>query len=659
MSVHEVNCSIDVVDVDSAWAHIRDFGSDWHPDIVNNTLSVDPSGAFVREFTGSDGSVYREQRTYQSDTDKLLRYAMTAGIDGVESYRGEASIFKKVVRWSAMFDADGELGPRVAQGSRKIFDNGLEWLQKNAGVKEKKNDQLTSKNQQLQSCTIKGEVKLSVLHTVAIDQPCWTLVLFLHGIGGNASNWTDQLKACGSGYAAAALDIRGYGESELGDSQSRIDDYCADIIRVMKHFGARKLVLVGLSMGSWIATSFAMRHPQLLAGLVLAGGCTGMSEADTVEREAFLTSRAEPLASGKTPADFAPTIVDFIAGPSATQEQRDQLHQSMASISSDTYLDALTCFTQPVEKFDFSRIGCPLLLMTGEYDRLATPDEIRLVSLRVFDEINGVGKLPDICFEVIADAGHLCNLEKPDLFNQHLMRFVERIPGAAMTKSLSRESKRQAKNQAILDAALKEFSARGYDGASMSKIAAQAQVSKPTLYQYFSDKEGLFAAVLQQGCEHIITPLSAPDGSLVDRLWNFSWVYADFVLREDMLSLARLVLGEASRRPEVAESYHQMGPGKAFQGLIQFIEECIATGELEVDDVEHAAQDLWSLILSGPRDHYLHFVNQRPERQQLLRTISHGLRVFVTVYSTNVAVDLAALERKFDSHKLTARSDRG
>ena len=86
MSVHEVNCSIDVVDVEAAWAHIRDFGSDWHPDILNNTLSVDPSGAFVREFTGSDGSVYREQRTYLSDTDKLLRYAMTAGIDGCLLY---------------------------------------------------------------------------------------------------------------------------------------------------------------------------------------------------------------------------------------------------------------------------------------------------------------------------------------------------------------------------------------------------------------------------------------------------------------------------------------------------------------------------------------------------------------------------------------------
>jgi len=48
--------------------------------------------------------------------------------------------------------------------------------------------------------------------------------------------------------------------------------------------------------------------------------------------------------------------------------------------------------------------------------------------------------------------------------------------------------------------------------------------------------------------EHILAPLSAPYGKLVDRLWNFSWVYADFVLRPDMLSLARPLLGEGSAR---------------------------------------------------------------------------------------------------------------
>ena len=58
-----------------------------------------------------------------------------------------------------------------------------------------------------------------------------------------------------------------------------MDGYCADILRVAKVLGARRLVLVGLSYGAWIATSFAMRHSDTLAGLVLSGGCTGMSEA--------------------------------------------------------------------------------------------------------------------------------------------------------------------------------------------------------------------------------------------------------------------------------------------------------------------------------------------------------------------------------------------
>jgi len=662
LSHHHINCSIDVANADAAWAHVRDFGSDWHPDIVNNRLITDASGAVVREFTGSDGGTYREQQTYFSDTDRRLRYAMTEGIDRIVHYHGEVSVLDTTVQWSAGFNADKATGVIVKRGTQTIFENGLAWLQKNAAGKNEKPPEQRSKstrsNAQLQRTAVKGEVTLSVLGSVNKSQPCWTLVLFLHGIGGNAGNWKDQLKACGQLYAAAALDFRGFGHSELGNSQTRIDDYCTDIIRVMKHFGARKLVLVGLSMGSWVATSFAMRHPQLLAGLVLAGGCTGMSEAGADERDRFLASRAQPLAAGKTPADFATDIVELIAGPAATGKQRDTLHQSMASISSDTYLDALTCFTQPVEKFDFSRINCPVLLMTGEHDRLAPPNEIRQISLRMFDELNSTDKLPNICFEVIAAAGHLCNIEQSASFNKLLTRFIERMPGTEITKSPSRDSLRQARIRNILDAALREFSAQGYDGASMSNIAERAQVSKPTLYQYFCDKDGLFVAVLQAGCEHLLTPLSSPDGSLVDRLWNFSWVYADFVLRKDMLSLARLVLGEASRRPAVAKAYHKAGPGKAFKGLVKFIEECVAKGELDTGDVEYAAQDLWSLILSGPRDHHLHFIDQQPDRQQLMRSITHGLRVFIKVYSTDINNDLAALERKAYSAEVTATARR-
>jgi|GEM_PF-370973 len=666
MSQHQVNCSIDVDDANAAWEYIREFGSDWHPDIVSVTQTVNASGAVVREFSGSDGNNYREQRTYFSDTDQLLRYAMTDGIASVEHYCGEAFVLNTTVKWSCSFSAESGVGVPVAEGSKAIFDNGLEWLQHNIMRPNKKlpnNSRLGKKkaktiksNAALQRETIAGGTELSARCTVPAKQPCWTLVLFLHGIGGNADNWKAQLKSLGSSYVAAALDLRGYGKSKLGETQTRVDDHCEDIIRVMKHFGARKLVLVGLSMGSWIATSFAMRHPQLLSGLVLAGGCTGMSEAHADERNRFLAARAEPLAAGKTPKDFAENVVSVISGPNAAQTQRDNLYQSMASITSATYLDALNCFTQPLEVFDFTRINCPVLLVTGEYDKLAPPDEIRQISLRIFNEITNAGALPDICFEVIDEAGHLCNIENSTQFNHLLKMFLARLPGASATKAPSRESLRELKNRNILDAALQEFSAEGYDGASMNSIAESARVSKPTLYQYFDDKDGLFAAVLQDGCEHITTPLSTPDGILVDRLWNFSWVYADFVLRTDMLSLARLVLGEASRRPQITKAYHTAGPGKAFQGLVKFITACEEAGELEVDDVEYAAQDLWSLILSGPRDYHLHFVDRRPDRQQLLRSISHGLRIFIKVYSTDVQNDLKALDEKVAGFSLLSQS---
>jgi pimeloyl-ACP methyl ester carboxylesterase len=191
----------------------------------------------------------------------------------------------------------------------------------------------------------------------------------------------------------------------------------------MEGFGARRLVLVGLSYGAWIATSFAMRHGHLLDGLVLSGGCTGMSEAGPDEREAFRLSREVPLDAGQAPRDFAPAVVKVLAGPNASEATRAALLASMSAIPAATYRDALRCFTNPLERFDFSRITMPALLMTGDHDRLAPPHEIRGVAGRIWD----AAPRPDVRFEVIADAGHLCNLEQPEAYNRHLLAFLRRL----------------------------------------------------------------------------------------------------------------------------------------------------------------------------------------------------------------------------------------
>jgi pimeloyl-ACP methyl ester carboxylesterase len=148
-----------------------------------------------------------------------------------------------------------------------------------------------------------------------------------------------------------------------------------------------------------------------------------MSEAGASEREAFRVSREVPLNAGQVPADFAPSVVKVIAGPNASEAVRAELFASMAAIPAATYRDALLCFTNPLEKFDFSKLTMPVLMMTGEYDRLAPPAEIRGVAERIFD----AAKIPDVRFEVIAGVGHVCNVEGAEVYTRHLHDFVARV----------------------------------------------------------------------------------------------------------------------------------------------------------------------------------------------------------------------------------------
>jgi pimeloyl-ACP methyl ester carboxylesterase len=137
-----------------------------------------------------------------------------------------------------------------------------------------------------------------------------------------AVNWHRQLAGLAGRHARRALDLRGYGDSTLASAPQPSTTIATTSCAWPKRLRRRRLVLVGLSYGAWIATSFAMRHPDRLLGLVLSGGCTGMSEAGPDEREAFRISREVPLNAGQTPADFAPAVVKVLAGPNASEAVR-------------------------------------------------------------------------------------------------------------------------------------------------------------------------------------------------------------------------------------------------------------------------------------------------------------------------------------------------
>jgi pimeloyl-ACP methyl ester carboxylesterase len=421
-----VNVTADIVtSPEAAWSIVSDFCGDWHPAIA--TIEEE-CGGHVRAFTvHGETTLYRERLTWRSDSDRTLGYTHLEGISGIKSYDAQIAVSGNAsggstIDWSAEIEADRPRLDQVSDGTQPIFEAGIKAIAKTAGKRRSAAlEQVSKPVVEVLDLMIEGSPAIAATVSQGGGD---TLCLFLHGIGGGRSNWLPQLRAAGSCMKAAAIDLRGYGDSELGSEQSTVDDYCADILRVKNALGASKLVLAGLSYGSWIATSFAMRHADLLAGLVLSGGCTGMSEAGVEERENFRTSRQAPLDAGKTPADFAPDVVRILAGPNASDDVKALLTNSMAAIPAATYRDAVRCFTHPPERFDFSRMTMPVLMMTGQYDRLASPDEIRSVAQR----IHAASPHPDVRFETIADAGHVCNVEQPEAYNRILLEFLRGLP---------------------------------------------------------------------------------------------------------------------------------------------------------------------------------------------------------------------------------------
>ena len=206
-----------------------------------------------------------------------------------------------------------------------------------------------------------------------------------------------------------------------------------------------------------------------------------------------------------------------------------------------------------------------------------------------------------------------------------------------------RELNRLAKQRRILDAALSVFAAEGYSGTSMDAIAAKAAVSKPTLYQYFGTKEQLFTEIMLAERNTMLLAFDHPGTDMVAELHHFAWHYADTVMRPEFLSLARLIIGEAQRFPEIGRAYQAAGPDRVLAGMITYLTRQREAGKLTFDDAELAAEDLWGLILSAPRNQALHLPDRIPTKPELARYINNGLRVFLKAYSTDPAHDLAQL----------------
>ena len=241
------------------------------------------------------------------------------------------------------------------------------------------------------------------------------LVLFLHGIGGNSSNWRRQVEALSGRYLAAAWDARGWGGSDDYDGPLRLEDMVADAMRVLDHFGKREAHVVGLSMGGLVAQHIWHAHPGRVRSLALCDTSPGLSRSQTrEEQEQFLRLRQKPLLEGKTPADIAPGVARSLISPNGTPDALAELTASIAALHTESYLKALEMVTFHEMTHDIGGITVPCLLVVGADAALCPPS--------IHADMHA--RIPGSRLVVLPDAGHLSNIEQPDAFTRALEAFL-------------------------------------------------------------------------------------------------------------------------------------------------------------------------------------------------------------------------------------------
>ena len=246
------------------------------------------------------------------------------------------------------------------------------------------------------------------------------LALFMHGIGGNRGNWRAQLPVFSAHCSCVAWDARGYGDSDDYAGALAFDDFVDDVLRVLDHFGAERAHLVGLSMGGRIAMRTALLHPARIATLTLLDTHEGFEAFSPEQRRDFVDSRRAPLLAGKQPSDIADAVARSLVGPKATAGQLQQLVDSIAALHKESYIKSLQATVEQVTLGDIAKIRAPTHFVVGADDKLTPP--------AMHHEM--AAKMAGAPVSILADAGHLSNIENPDAFNAVALHWLK--PRAAL-----------------------------------------------------------------------------------------------------------------------------------------------------------------------------------------------------------------------------------
>jgi pimeloyl-ACP methyl ester carboxylesterase len=238
-------------------------------------------------------------------------------------------------------------------------------------------------------------------------------LLFLHGVGGGHAAWDRQLPYfTARGYRALAWDQPGYGGAEPVAPYD-LEQVAAALKRRM---GGEPAILVGHSMGGFVAQEAYTRFPESVRALVLCFTSAAFGGSGSDFARQFIAARIAPLDEGRTMAEIAARLMPAMRGSRSDPAGLALAERVMAAVPPETYRKAVRLLTTFDRREQLAHIRVPTLLMAGSDDRVAPAAAMERMAQ----------KIPGAEFVLLDGCGHLGPMDQPDPFNEALAQFIER-----------------------------------------------------------------------------------------------------------------------------------------------------------------------------------------------------------------------------------------
>jgi len=244
-------------------------------------------------------------------------------------------------------------------------------------------------------------------------------VLFVHGYPLDRTLWTAQLSAL-DGYRVIAPDLRGLGLSDAPDLGYSMPTYADDLAALLEALQVDEVVLVGLSMGGYVAFEFLRRHRERVRALVLLDTRADADAPDARRARDQQLSMARELGA----AAIAEQMLPRLLAPGAAQRIPQVVERVRGMMLAAPVAGIAGAIAAMRDRSDAAALlatldDLPTMVVVGEEDAITPVDLARAMA----------STIPGARLEVIAGAGHLPPLETPAAVNAVLLDFLKSLPG--------------------------------------------------------------------------------------------------------------------------------------------------------------------------------------------------------------------------------------